>query len=104
MKPNLANLPISRLAAFCRKWGIVRLEVFGSALRDDFSSSSDLDFLVTFAPNAHRSLLDLPEAEEELRGIVERPVDPVTRAGIERSRNWIRRREILDSARLLYAA
>ncbi|MCI0631903.1 MAG: nucleotidyltransferase domain-containing protein, partial [Phycisphaerales bacterium] len=89
---------------FCRKWDIVRLEVFGSALRDDFGPKSDLDFLITFAPESRHGLLDLIAAEEELEEMLGRPVDLMTRAGIESSRNWIRRREILESARLLYAA
>ncbi|MCI0676759.1 MAG: nucleotidyltransferase domain-containing protein, partial [Phycisphaerales bacterium] len=91
-------------AEFCRKWDIVRLEVFGSALRDDFGPKSDLDFLITFAPESRHGLLDLIAAEEELEEMLGRPVDLMTRAGIESSRNWIRRREILESARLLYAA
>ncbi len=101
---DLSSIPIDVLSAFCRKWDIVRLEVFGSALRDDFGPQSDLDLLVTFDPSARRSLFDLAEAEQELGSLLGRKVDLVTRAGIERSRNWIRRREILDSARLLYAA
>jgi len=36
------------LAAFCRRWRIRELCVFGSALRDDFGPDSDLDFLVSF--------------------------------------------------------
>ncbi len=104
MKLNLADIPHDRLAEFCRRWDIVRLEVFGSALRDDFRPESDIDFLITFAPEARHGLLDLMAAEEELEQILGRSVDLVTRPGIERSRNWIRRREILESARLLYAA
>lgn len=101
---DLSSIPSDVLSAFCRKWDIVRLEVFGSALREDFGPQSDLDFLVSFDPGARRSLFDLAQAEQELGSLLGRKVDLVTRAGIERSRNWIRRREILDTARLLYAA
>lgn len=101
---NLNDIPSDLLSAFCRKWNVVRLEVFGSALREDFGPESDLDFLVTFDPAARRSIFDLAQAEQELASLLGRKVDLVTRAGIERSRNWIRRREILDTARLLYAA
>lgn len=104
MERNLSNLPTAQITAFCRRWKIARLEVFGSVLRDDFGPDSDLDVLVTFLPGVKRGLLDLAAAQTELEAILGRPVDLVTRAGIERSRNWIRRREILESARLLYAA
>ena len=39
------------IAAFCRKHGIRRLAVFGSALRDDFRPDSDVDILVEFEPD-----------------------------------------------------
>lgn len=101
---DLSSIPSDVLSAFCRKWDIVHLEVFNSALQKDFEPQSDLDFLVSFDPGARRSLFDLAQAEQELGSLLGRKVDLVTRAGIERSRNWIRRREILDTARLLYAA
>jgi len=44
-------LPMSALEEFCRCWQIQELAVFGSVLRDDFSSSSDVDFLAIVAPN-----------------------------------------------------
>lgn len=92
------QLPPDDLAAFCQRWRIARLEVFGSALRDDFRPDSDVDFLVTFAPDAPWSLLDLDEMEEDLARVIGRKVDLVSRRGVERSANWIRRRAILGSA------
>jgi Nucleotidyltransferase domain len=46
------------LAALCRRYGVARLEVFGSAARDaEFDASrSDVDFLVTFTPDARNDL------------------------------------------------
>lgn len=39
----------AQMAALCRSAGVRRLDVFGSAVRDDFSpSTSDLDFVVEF--------------------------------------------------------
>jgi uncharacterized protein with HEPN domain/predicted nucleotidyltransferase len=72
--------------------------VFGSVLRDDFRPSSDVDFLVAFASDAHRTLLDLVEMEEGLGAMVGRKAELVERQTVEGSRNWIRRREILGSA------
>ena len=98
------DLPLEAIADFCRKWKIGRLEVFGSALRGDFRPDSDVDFLVTFDPQACWSLFDLVDTEEELSAIVGRPVDLVERAPIEASGNWIRRKAILRSARTIYVA
>jgi len=93
-----------KLAAFCRKWSIARLEVFGSALREDFDSKSDIDLLVTFLPDARVSLFTLARMEHELATLMGRDVDVAERRVIEDSPNWIRRKSILGSAQLLYAA
>ena len=93
-----------KINAFCMKWGIRELALFGSAVRDDFRPDSDLDFLVSFSPNVAWGLLDHVAMERELAEIVGRPVDLVSRNAVERSHNWIRRRAILESAQVLYAA
>lgn len=98
------NVPEGTLAAYCRKWRIRRLEVFGLILGDEFGPESDVDILATFDPEARLSLLDLVRAENELSAIVDRPVDLAERDSIETSRNWIRRRSILESARSIYEA
>ena len=92
------RIPRDRLEDFCRRWKIAELRVFGSALRDDFRPDSDLDLLVSFAPDADWSLLDHVAMEEELSGVLQRKVDLVSRRAVERSSNWIRRKAILDSA------
>ncbi len=93
-----------QIAAFCRKWQIVRFELFGSALRDDFDDESDVDVLVVFADKRPVGLSDLLDMEEELQVLFGRKVDLIKRHLVEESRNWIRRRSILESARLIYAA
>ncbi|MBI4241789.1 MAG: nucleotidyltransferase domain-containing protein [Candidatus Rokubacteria bacterium] len=98
------HLPMETIGEFCRRWKITQLSLFGSALRDDFTERSDLDFLVTFAPGAGWSLLDHVEMEEELAQILSRRVDLLTRRAVERSHNWLRRNEILGSARVVYEA
>jgi hypothetical protein len=97
------EIPKAQLEAFCQKWQIRKLELFGSVLRDDFGRESDVDVLATFSPDASLSLFDLVEAELELEEIFRRPVDLLDRASVERSDNWIRRRRILESARTIYA-
>ena len=99
-------LPLSEdeLAGFCRRWKVAELAAFGSALREDFGPDSDVDLLVAFTDDADWSLLDHVRMQQELAGLLGRPVDLVSRRAIERSQNPIRRRAILDSARTLYAA
>jgi predicted nucleotidyltransferase len=60
--------------------------------------------LVTFALEAHHTLFDLVQMENELKEIFQREVDLVSRRGIERSLNYLRRNEILSSAQVIYAA
>ena len=96
------HLPRDELAAFCRRWRITELALFGSALRDDFRPDSDVDLLVSFEPDVRYSLFDLDEMEEELEGLLGRKVDLVSRRGIEQSTNWIRRKAILGSAEPVY--
>jgi uncharacterized protein len=103
MHPEIAN-QAADIAELCRRHGVARLEVFGSAARDaDFDpATSDADVLVTFTAAAGNDLgtyLDLKEALETLLG---RPVDLLERDAIEASRNSIRRRAILNSAQPLY--
>lgn len=93
-----------QLAAFCQRWKILKLDFFGSVLRDDFGSSSDIDVLVTFAPEAGWSLFDHVRMEDELGTLLGRPVDLVTRRAVERSPNWIRRNAILECLEPGYVA
>lgn len=97
-------IPLDRrqVEEFCRRWKIVELAVFGSALRKDFRPDSDVDFLARFAPDAEWSLFDVMRAEEDLEAIVGRPVDLIEREVVEQSDNWIRRKAILDTAEPYY--
>ena len=83
---------------------MVEFCLFGSVLRDDFRPDSDVDVLVTFAPDARYSLFDLVHIEEELREILRRNVDLVERKAVERSENYIRRKHILGSLEAIYVA
>jgi len=101
-----ARIPIDRnkIAEFCRRWKITEFALFGSVLRDDFRPDSDVDVLVTFAPDAEWSLFDHVDMEEELSAILDRKVDLISRRAIERSDNWIRRKAILSTAEPVYVA
>jgi len=103
MSPRIA-IDESRIAAFCAKWKISKLELFGSVLRDDFRPDSDVDLLVTYEPGVSPTLRQLTEIEEELGGILGRDIDLVPRKVIEASPNYIRRKSILSTAVGIYAA
>jgi hypothetical protein len=93
-----------KIQNFCQKWKVTELSLFGSVLRDDFRSSSDIDVLVNFEPAARWSLMAVVEMQDELEKILGRKVDLVERSAIERSENYIRRRHILASAEPFYVA
>lgn len=101
--PNI-SLPQEQLIEFCQRWHIHELALFGSVLRDDFRSDSDIDILITFAPEAKRGAFALAQMQEELETIFGRSVDLVSKRAIERSQNRIRRQNILESAQTIYAA
>ena len=88
---------------YCRRWKIVRMELFGSVLRDDFRPDSDVDILIEIEKHARWGLLDFIRMEEEIREILHRRVDLIERSVVETSPNWIRRDSILGSTRLIYA-
>lgn len=94
----------AQFEAICTKWGVVRVQAFGSVLRPDFSASSDVDLLVDFEPGSTLTLFDLDVVAKEFEALLGRSVDLVTRRGVMSSENTIRRRAILESAVTLYAA
>jgi predicted nucleotidyltransferase len=94
-------LPLNALNTFCHKWRVQELALFGSVLREDFSPESDVDVLVTFDQKAPWSLWDLIAMREELEGMLGRKVDLVEKDAI---RNPFRRREILRTHQVVYAA
>ena len=103
MKKLAILFPKRLIAQFCKRWQIAELAVFGSVLRDDFSSQSDVDVLVTFQAGTEWSLIDHVRMQEELEGVLGRHVDLVTKKAVEKSQNWIRREAILSSAEVVYA-
>jgi predicted nucleotidyltransferase len=89
------------LRELCRRFHVQRLDLFGSAAREDFDPArSDLDFLVEFDPQAHEalSLKTFFGLKESLEALFGRSVDlvepgairnPYLKASIERSREPI---------------
>ena len=102
MVPTIA-LPVEQIAEFCQRWQVIEFALFGSVLRDDFRPDSDIDVMVQFHPEAHPTFSTLDQMEAELKVAFHRDVDLITRQGIESSRNYLRRQEILSSAQVIYA-
>lgn len=95
------SIPRRRIAEFCNRWSITEFSLFGSVLREDFRPDSDIDVLVSIDPKAHIGLFEIAEMIIELEAMFKRPVDLVEKEGL---RNPYRRREILRTAQVVYAA
>ncbi|MBI4082596.1 MAG: nucleotidyltransferase family protein [Candidatus Lambdaproteobacteria bacterium] len=95
------EIPHEQIAAFCRKWKIAELALFGSVLREDFRPDSDVDVLVTFAPGGGFTFENRVRMLDELVAILGRPVDVVDAQGLS---NPFRRHAILRSKEVVYAA
>jgi len=88
------------LSGLCRRRGIARPSVFGSALRDDFRPESDVDLLVEFLPGTRIGLFGLAAVERELSEMIGRKVD--LRTPHDLSPRF--RDEVLRTAAVQYAA
>ena len=100
MKHARIDIPHDRIGAFCRRHGVSRLSLFGSALREDFGPGSDVDILVEFPQGQTPSLLDLGGMLLELQEILGYEVDLKTPGFLS---EHIRRR-VQREAQTLYAA
>ena len=91
------------IAAACREYGIERLFVFGSALRDDFRpGDSDIDLLIEFGPiDVTKKFHAYLDAREAFRRIFQADVDLVMQGAVK---NKVIAREIDRTKKLIYAA
>lgn len=102
--PLQIDVPRQKIETFCRKWGISEFAIFGSALRKDFRSDSDVDVLVDFQPDAQWGFQQWLEMNRELEAVFGRQVDLVERRLVEGSKNYIRRKHILSHLERVYVA
>jgi len=100
MKVKNVELPIEAIKALCEQYGVRELAIFGSAVRDDFSSDSDVDLLVEFAPDAEIGFLAFARLQRELSALLGLQVDLVPKNGLKPTI----RDAILASAEVVYAA
>ena len=104
MKDINLGVDASIIADFCRRWKIKQLAVFGSAAVGALQPDSDIDLLVTFAPDADWTMFDHYRMENELTELFARDVDLVNVRALEENPNRIYHQQILNSAKIVYAA
>ena len=95
------DIPLEKIQAFCRRWRVRELALFGSVLSDDFRPDSDVDVMVSLDNDAAWSAFDLVDMAEELRAIFWREVDLLEKEAV---RNPFRRHLMLSNREVLYAA
>lgn len=98
---NRLRASADQIAEFCQRWKITEFALFGSILREDFRTNSDIDILATFDPNAGWSLFDWVDMKDELETLCGRKVDIADK---ERLNNPYRRQEILRTHQVIYAS
>jgi predicted nucleotidyltransferase len=103
---TISNLVIQedKLNFLCKKFFIKELSIFGSSLREDFNSNSDIDLLVTFEDSTNYSLFDIVKIKEEFEKFFNKPVDLISKKAVEKSTNMYRKKNILGSAKVIYAS
>jgi uncharacterized protein len=92
------------ISAFCRRWGLIELALFGSVLRDDFHPGSDVDVLATFDTGRRPTLDDLLAMQDELEALFGRQVDLMERSALEHDRNYLLRQHVLAHSEPVYVA
>lgn len=101
-RPARLRFPKKAIAALCRKYGVKKLSVFGSAARGEMSPQSDIDLMVEFKPGQAPSLWDGPDMHKEFSSLFSgRRVDLVPP---EIMRNPYRRRTIEPDLKVIYEA
>jgi hypothetical protein len=96
------KIPLDQIETFCKKWKVKEFALFGSILRSDFNiKTSDIDVLISFLPSEDWGW-EIVTMKEELELIFNRKVDLIEKIAVEKSRNSIRKNEILKSYEVLY--
>jgi uncharacterized protein len=95
LTPNM----LKAIKDLCERYRAKELSIFGSALREDFRTDSDIDLLVEFEPEAQIGFVTLSRMQRELSAILNRPVDLVPKGGLKAKI----RESVISSAKVLYA-
>jgi predicted nucleotidyltransferase len=97
--PQVVDVDTEALAEICARYGVARLDVFGSVSRGEDRPDSDIDILYELGPG-RRLGWNIEDLSDELTLLFGRPVDLISRRALhERLRE-----SVLSEARPLYAA
>lgn len=98
--PHLIRAELPAIIAACQRFGVARLEVFGSVLTPDFHKGSDVDFVVLFREDARAKAFDnFFGLKEALEALLKRRVELVSLRAIS---NPLFRKEIERTAEPVY--
>ena len=92
---------VRRLAPYCRKLGIVRLEIFGSVARGEVQVGSDVDLIATFREIPGLSFFSMAEEMGRRLGV---PVDLLLAEDVAEMTNPFRKVTIERDRRVIYTA
>jgi predicted nucleotidyltransferase len=101
-RPAKLRIPKKAIAALCRKYGVRKLSLFGSAARGEMKPESDVDLMLEFDPASKTSLWDYPAMQEDFSALFDHR--KVEFASPEILRNPFRRKTILPDLKTLYEA
>ena len=90
-----------KIEELARRWNIIRIQLFGSVLRDDFNPQSDIDVLVRFLCGVKVDLMDFIDIQSEFEAVFGRQIDLVEEGSI---RNPYRQKNIDQNKEVIYAA
>jgi predicted nucleotidyltransferase len=99
---RLPEIDLKALAAICRKYGVKKMSLFGSAARNELRPDSDVDLMVEFKRSSKTTYFDFAQLQDELSPLFGKR--EVHIAGPEILENPYRRRTILPDLQTLYEA
>lgn len=89
------------IAQVSDRWQIEEFALFGSVLRDDFHSNSDIDVLITFSAQHPWNLFGFMDLQRELEILFGREVDLIQKKELQ---NPYRRANVLQTHQVIYAS
>ena len=101
-RPPRLRIPKKKIAALCRKYGVKKLSLFGSAARGEMNPESDVDLMLEFDAASKTSLWDYPAMQDDFSALFDHR--KVEFASPDILRNPFRRKTILPDLKTLYEA